>query len=103
MTERERFEEWAKSEPYLFSDAQLADGSYMDLETRAAWQAWQAARAWRPIESRPKRQKVIFYHPPIDHPSRGRTHEEYIRVDHSDLPFRPATHWQPLTPPPERK
>ena len=57
-TERERFEEWISLPPFehmcdRFPDGMNYAGQYRHYETQLAWEAWQAARAWLPIEDAP--------------------------------------------------
>ena len=48
MTERERFEEWAKVS-YLILE-RMSDGSYYNDSVNEAWIGWQAALASREEE-----------------------------------------------------
>jgi hypothetical protein len=53
---------------------------------------------WRPIESAPKGELLIYW-PAVE----GRNAKiPMIRVDHANsTPFRKPSHWMPLPPPPE--
>ena len=53
-TERERFEEWLKGRGYIDRDLDTDHrGVYVAPIVQVQWNAWQAARAWRPIETAP--------------------------------------------------
>jgi hypothetical protein len=56
---------------------------------------------WQPIATAPK-SDVLLYHPVVYNKRDGhKTHPALMRVGHPhEWPNRPATHWQPLPPPP---
>ena len=53
MSDRDDFEAWARDYMMAVVDRR-DDGEYVMLSTSDMWQAWQAARRWRPIEEAPK-------------------------------------------------
>ena len=59
MTDRAQFEEWISRPPFehmcdRFPEGMNYAGQYRRYETQMAWEAWQEARAWRPIAEAPK-------------------------------------------------
>ena len=60
MSERARFEKWAKSRGCLA--AKQPDGTYASWHCQSLWRAWKAARAWRPIEEAPHNTLVLVHY-----------------------------------------
>ena len=111
--ERERFEAWADSVHASFDLGKLPDGRYLDYETGAAWQAWQAARAWQPIATAPHETEVLLgWMNEWSEPNEWRC-EIGCATSGRDWPapdggrfssysmHGSATHWMPLPEPPE--
>ena len=97
MTERERFEEWANSRGLCTQIGRY--GGYILSTTSAAWRAWQAARAWRPIETAPKDGSLVWGFSSYEKIPYACCWDEgkWISEEYDVHP----THWQPLPPPPE--
>ena len=107
MSERERFEEWAKSVPHY--RLLEPDDEHNCSAKSAAWQAWKAARAWRPIETAPKDGTRILLCSnggavwmglwrTDDEPPYGKA--GWTRFNCVDVGWEPDN-WMPLPPPPE--
>ena len=120
-TERERFEGWLKGCGYIDRDLDTDHrGVYVASMVRIQWNAWQAARAWRPIAEAPKDGTVIivaggsFHCDEVGYeisglPLRGFEFAEWCKYEkrfcdpENTFRFFTPTHFQALPPPPEGK
>ena len=59
MTDREYFE----AKFYTQNLDRNSDGQYSWLKARLMWEAWQAAKAWQPIELAPKDRPILLWRP----------------------------------------
>ena len=115
-TDRERFEQWAKSRPDL--PIQEHEFSRYDCERTIAWESWQAAQAsqWIRVEDGlpAKGIRVIAFREPkpLDGsvPSEetrlscvavGEISEDGVSFSRGMSPWFGVTHWQPLPEPPK--
>ena len=122
-TERERFEGWLKGCGYIDRDLDTDHrGVYVASMVRIQWNAWQSARAWRPIETAPRDGTLILITDPNDawpkpqvsaafynscddefpwwfiDPEPGEKEREQINGRKDD----PRLLWRPLPEPPEQ-